>query len=817
MRCRTIILTWSLLLVSGLSAFAQSGYQKPPKAVLDVLDAPSSPNVSINPTRDKMLLVESSRYPSIAQVAQPMLRLAGSRINPNTNGPHGGGRITKLTLKNISDSKETAIAIPAGASFGAPEWSPDGKQFAVTNTLSNGIELWIGDAATGKLRRVPGVLINSAFGGGGGGRGGGGGGDDAVQWMPDSKTLLCKTIPANRGSAPVAPTVPVGPTVQENYGKVSPAPTYQDLLRNPHDEKLYEHYATAQLAFINAATGKATNVGKPAIYSGIDIAPDGNHLLITMTHKPYSYLLTAFAFPKEIEVWDRSGKLIHKVVSSPLQDQIPLEGVATGPRGINWRPTEPATLVWAEALDGGDTKKKAAVRDRVVMLKAPFTGQPIELAKTENRFAGLSWLEKGGQVFLRDSDRVSRRARTFLLNADNPSQQAKLIWNRSQQDRYNDPGSPVMKRLPNGQSVIRQNGDDIFLDGTGASAKGDRPFLDKFNLTTLKAARLFHCDENSYESVTTLLSDDGSKFMTRYETTTTPPNYFIRSGSNKQAVTNFPDPTPQIRGIAKQLVTYKRKDGVTLSFTLYLPPAYKAGTPLPTVVWAYPLEFNDADTAGQVSGSPHRFTTITGMSHLFFALQGYAVLDAASMPVVGDVETMNNTYIEQIVSSAEAAIDKAVEMGVTDRNRVGVGGHSYGAFMTANLLAHCDLFKAGIARSGAYNRTLTPFGFQSERRTFWEAEEMYYRVSPFMYADKLKEPILLTHGEADNNTGTHPIQSDRFYQALKGNGATVRYVTLPHESHGYAARESIEHTLWEMMTWFDKYVKNAPGTTASNR
>ncbi len=802
----------SLMLVGLLlnTTAAQTPYQKPPKAILDVLNAPSSPNVSLNPTRDKTMLVEAARYPSIAQLAQPMLRLAGSRINPMTNGAQMTPRVTKLTLKNVSDGKEIAIAIPAGASFGAPQWSPDGKQFALTNTLANGIELWIGEATTGKVRRLSNVLINSAFDGGFGG-------GDAVQWMPDNKTLLCKTIPANRGAAPVAPTTPIGPTVQENYGKVTPAPTYQDLLRNPHDEKLYEFYATSQLAFVNVATGKATDLGKPAIYSGVDIAPDGKHLLITTNHKPFSYLLTANSFPHEYEVWDLSGKLIHKVASTPLQDQVAMENVPTTPRSINWRATEPATLVWVEALDGGETKKKAALRDRVVMLKAPFTGQPIELAKTEHRFAGLMWLEKGGQVLLRDSDRVTRKARTFLLNADNlqsGAQPAKLIWNRSAQDRYNDPGQPLMKRLPNGQAVIRQNGEDIFLEGAGASSQGDRPFLDKFNLATLKAERLWRCDETSYETVTSLMSDDGSKFMTRYETATTPPNYFIRSGSSKQALTNFPDPTPQIRGIKKQLVTYKRKDGVPLSFTLYLPPDYKAGTPLPTVVWAYPREFNDADTAGQVSGSANRFTTITGMSHLFFLLQGYAVLDDASMPVVGDVETVNNTYIEQVVASAEAAIDKAVEMGVTDRNRVGVGGHSYGAFMTANLLAHSDIFKAGIARSGAYNRTLTPFGFQSERRSFWEAEDMYYRVSPFMYADKLKEPILLTHGEADNNSGTHPIQSDRFYQALKGNGATVRYVTLPHESHGYAARESIEHTLWEMITWFDKHVAGGNSTAS---
>jgi len=635
--------------------------------------------------------------------------------------------------------------------------------------------------------------------------------------MPDSKTLLVQTIPVGRGEAPVAPTVPIGPTVQENYGKATPAMTFQDLLKNPHDEKLFEYYATSQLMTVNAATGKASPLGKAAIYAGIDIAPDGNHLLVVSNHKPFSYSLTAGSFPREVEVWDRSGKLIHKFASLPLQDQVPIEGVPTGPRSINWRPTEPATLVWVEALDGGDTRKKADLRDVVKMLKAPFKGEAAELIKTEQRFGGLTWGEKNGLVLARDFDRNRRRSRTFMLNANNPSQAPKLVWDLSIQDRYNNPGSPEMKRLPNGQFVILQNGDNIFLTGPGASPKGDRPFLDRFNLMTLKSERIFQCDDSSYETVVDLLADDGSKFLTRYETQTTPPNYYIRSAfsSDKVALTNFPDPTPQLRGIKKQLVRYKRKDGVDLSFTLYLPSDYKQGTRLPTVVWAYPREFGDADTAGQISGSTNRFTTISGISHLFFLLQGYAVLDDATMPVIGTPETMNNTYIEQIVASAEAAINKAVEMGVTDRERVGVGGHSYGAFMTANLLAHSDVFKAGIARSGAYNRTLTPFGFQSERRTFWEAPDMYFKVSPFMSAHKIKEPILLIHGEADNNTGTHPIQSDRMFQAIKGNGGNVRYVTLPFESHGYSARESTEHTLWEMVTWFDKYVKGAQPATAS--
>ncbi|MDQ3009481.1 MAG: prolyl oligopeptidase family serine peptidase [Acidobacteriota bacterium] len=799
---------------------AQTPYQKPPKAVLDVLNAPSTPSVSFSPARDRMLLMDSERYPTIGDMAEPMLRLAGLRINPNTNGPHRMARIMGLTLRNLADGKEIKIAVPANAHLGfgggggrgggggaiAGGWSPDGKHFAFTNTTATGIELWVGDAATGAVRRAPGVMLNAAYG-------------EAMQWMPESKTLLCQMIVTGRGKPPAELRVPTGPNIQESYGKHSPAPTFEDLLKSSHDEDLFEYYVTSQLALVNAVNLRAAPVGKPAIFSSTEASPDGNHILVVRNHKPYSYILTANAFPKEVEVWDHAGKIVHKLASLPLADQVPLEGVTTGPRGYHWRPTigaESATLVWVEALDGGDTRKPAPLRDRVLMLKAPFQGTPTEITKTQYRYAGITWGEKG-LAFLRDADRQRRTGRTFLINVDDASQQPRLVWERSAQDRYNDPGQPVMRALPNGQRVMWQHGNHIYLNGQGASPQGDRPFLDRFDLTTLKAERLFRCDDKSFESVVALLTDDASRFITRYETSNDQPNYFIRSAgdSSKKALTKFSDPTPQLRAIKKQLVTYKRADGVPLSFTLYLPPDYKPGTALPSVIWAYPLEFGDANTAGQISGSTNRFTTISGMSQLFFVLQGYAVLDSATMPVIGDPETMNNTYVEQIVASAKAAIDKAVEMGVTDRNRVGVGGHSYGAFMTANLLAHSDLFKAGIARSGAYNRTLTPFGFQSERRTLWQAPDMYLKVSPFMFAEKIKEPILLIHGEADDNSGTFPIQSDRMYQAIKGNGGNVRYVTLPLEPHGYTARESLEHTLWEMITWVDKYVKNAQPATAS--
>ncbi|HWR36719.1 MAG TPA: prolyl oligopeptidase family serine peptidase [Clostridia bacterium] len=793
---RRLLFVIVLLVVAG---YSQTTYQKPPKEILDVLNAPPTPTGVLSPSQAQMILAQGVRYPAVAELAQPMLRLAGIRINPATNGLHLSPRFVGYTLKWLADGHEVKVAVPVDANMSAPRWSPDGKQFLFTNTSKTAVELWIGDAATGKIRPAKGLRLSAVT-------------DDVAQWMPDSKTVLVKMVPADRGAAPAKAGAPVGPNVQESTGNAAPAPTYQDMLQNAYDEAQFDYYATAQLASVDSTTLKATPIGKPAIYLEVTPSPDGQHLLLERVHRPYSYLHPAEDFPKDVEVWDRTGKLQYTVAKLPLQDNVPIDGVATGPRRYAWRPNQAATLYWAEALDEGNPKKKVPHRDRLAMLKAPFSGAPIEIIKIENRLMNIAWGESAG-VFVTDYERDKRWVRTMLVDPEKPASEPKLLWSRSNQDRYNDKGTPLTRPLANGFPAVVQDGDSIFLAGVGASQDGDRPFLDRFSVTTLELKRLFRSEAEGYEAVVALLSGDGTRFLTLKESLMTPPNYYVRTATEAKAVTNFSDPTPQIRQIKKQRVTYKREDGVQLSFTLYLPPNYKEGTRLPTIVWAYPLEYNDAGTAGQVSGSTQRFTTLVGISHLFLVLQGYAVLDNAAMPVIGAPETVNNTFVQQILADAKAAIDKAVEMGVTDSNRVGVGGHSYGAFMTANLLAHSDLFKAGVARSGAYNRTLTPFGFQSERRTFWEAKDTYLTMSPFLVADKIRTPILLIHGEADNNTGTFPIQSDRMYQAIRGNGGTVRYVTLPFESHGYSARESTEHTLWEMITWFDKWVKNAPEKT----
>lgn len=787
-----------LFLFSAINALAQSGYQKPPKEIEDVLNAAANASTSISPGKDKILMLEPLRYPPISELAQPMLRLAGLRINPNTNGRHLQPYAVKATLKNIFDGKEMAIQLPTGAQIIAPSWSADGKYIAVGNQTRNGIELWIVETATAKAKKINGVTVNTILGG--------------YDWMPDQKTLLVNAIPKNRGTAPkYQDLVPGGPNIQEGSGRGGAVQTFQDLLKSPNDEALFTFYSTSQLMAVGV-DGKMKEIGQPAIFDTNTVSPDGKYLLVSKIHAPYSYLYPYSRFPSDTEIWDTNGKMIYKVDSSPLQDKLPVQGVPTGPRSVDWNPVEPATLVWAEALDGGDPKNKVTPRDKIVALKAPFSGSPTEIVKTEQRYQGRTFGEKNNLMFFYDYNRDTQKRRMYMTDFNNPSATPKLISDLNVNDRYGDIGQPVTKQLPNGERVVLQNGDFIFLTGTGASPEGDRPFLRKMNLQTLKTEEIFRSGNDRFESFVALMNDDGTQFITRKESISEPPNLILNDTVKRIAprpLTNFADTTPQLRGIKKQLVKYKRADGVDLSFTLYLPPNYKEGTKLPTLVWAYPLEFTDNSTAGQVTGSTNRFTQIGGISHLFLLLEGYAILDNTTMPVVGDPLTVNDTFIKQIVDSAQAAIDKGVEMGVVDRDRVAVGGHSYGAFMTANLLAHSDLFRTGIARSGAYNRTLTPFGFQSERRNFWEAKDLYQNVSPFFFADKINEPILLIHGEADNNQGTFPMQSERLFAAIRGNGGTARLVMLPLESHGYSAKESTEHTLFEMVNWMNKYVKNA--------
>jgi dipeptidyl aminopeptidase/acylaminoacyl peptidase len=810
-----------LALSAALPVAAQSGYDKPPQNILDVMHAPALPVPVMSPTYDRMILGYMQNYPSIERVATPYLRLAGVRVEPKNHSKHdtaGGYGVTPCAigfeLVHIPDGAQTHVALPAGVCLSRPWWSADGKMFAFSNIAPDSVELWVGDATTGVAHRVAGVALNPMFG-------------NDVQWMPDQKTLLVKMVPPGMGAPPPEPVVPIGPSIQETGGQKGESSTYEnrDTLGNKHDEDVFDYFADAQLALVNADTGAITTIDKADLYDEVRIAPDGQHVLIAAIHKPYSYVTTYNHFPRELEVWDiadRAHVKKHTVASLPLADRVPVRGVPLGPREFSWRPTDPATLLWAEALDGGDWNVDVPARDKVMLLKAPFTAQPVEIERTTQRYVGFDWSERPSIALLNEYDSNKHMERTSIVDVDDLQQKPRVLWELSSDEHYANPGSPVMERLANGSQVIRQDGDSIFLSGTGSSPDGDRPFLDRLNLKTLQYERLFRSDRTSYESFLSFTGPDTRRFLTWHQSPTDVPNAFERTlgkpaevavgeavfMSTSAAITHIPDPTPEVRAIKKRLVKYKRADGLDLSFTLYTPPGYKEGTRIPAILYAYPADYADASKAAQVTGSQEMFTTLR--QYRLLLLGGYAIIDNASFPIVGDPKKAYDTYLEQLVADAKAAVDEAVRLGVADPNRIGVTGHSHGALMTANLVAHSDLFRAGAATSGSYNKTLTPFGFQNETRSVWEAQDVYLKVSPFFFADKLKTPLLIVHGAEDANPGTTPIQSVKLFEAIRGNGGTARLVMLPHEPHWYSAMESQEQLIYEMLRWFDKYVKNAP-------
>jgi dipeptidyl aminopeptidase/acylaminoacyl peptidase len=794
----------ALALTCGLAASAaqsQEPYRTPPEVVQRILDAPPLPMVSASPNGSLLLLAQPQGLPGIADLSRPMLRLAGLRINPATNGPFTASRgFMALTLQDTAGSSR-AVTLPEGASVGGISWSPDGRWIAFLNTGDDGIALWVAEATTGAARALTEPRLNAVLG-------------QPCRWMPDSKGLLCRMVPADRGVPPVESRVPAGPIVQRNEGRAAPVPTFQDLLGSPHDEALFEHYATSQLVLVGVASGDARSLGEPGIFLGADPAPGGHYLLIERVQRPFSYQVSVRSFPQEVEVWTLQGRRAATVASIPLAENVPVGGVRTGPRSFEWRPGEEATVVYVEALDGGNTRRPAEIRDRVVALAAPFS-TPVELGRLGYRYGGTMW-GRDGIALVSEFDRMTRHVRVWAVNTSRPDAGWRIVFDRSMEDRYGDPGSPVMTTDGAGQTVLLQSQDGrwIYLRGQGASPEGDRPFLSRMHLENRRIEQLWRSPADAYETVVEVLDTRARRVITRRETSTAPPNYYVadlRARTAPRAITRRENPAPELASVRRELVAYQREDGVGLSGTLYYPTDYVEGKKVPVVFWIYPREFASADAAGQVSGSAHRFVLPGGSSHLFLLTQGYAVLDNPTLPVVGG-DTANNTYVQQTVAGAKAAIDYLMRRGIADGS-FGVGGHSYGAFATANLLAHSDLFRTGVARSGAYNRTLTPFGFQSEQRTFWQARDVYLDMMPFSHADKINEPILLIHGMADNNSGTFPIQSERMYAALKGFGATVEYVQLPFESHGYAARESVMDVVARMIEWFDRYVKGGKAAT----
>ncbi len=781
-------------------------WKSPPEDLLDVLHAPQLPEVWTAPTGEHLLLADPVLYPPLAELAAPMHKLAGIRVNPAINGYHGRHGGTSPRLVRVEDGAATPLDLPADAEVHDVEWTVDGQRFALTVGYADHIGLWVG-SVEGELTRVEDLALNPLMG-------------TAVSWLPDQGRLLVRRIP-RRGPAPEPPAIPAGPEILEGAG-ASARSTYEarNLLVTAHDDALFEYFTTSELVIVDPATRRLKVVGAPAPYYNAEFSPDGEYLLVEYLVGPWSHEVGWRRFASEVEVWNPDGDLVAKIASLPLANEVPVHGVPLGPRSISWRPTASHTLFWVEALDGGDPMATVPHRDRLMRLDAPFTAEPQEVFRAEHRIQPWqnAWGAEGGTLMLAQRERIRRWRYVWLLDVDEGT--SRLWFDLDEDDRYGDPGYPLFRPLPNGRWVLRQKGDAVYFRGSGGTETGDRPFLDLRQLATGETQRLFRCDPDRYEFFVAFAGDE-DHFVLSSESAVDVPNYYLATfGDRIEAaegeairtltrvpITNFEDPTPQLREIEKRIVHYEREDGVPLSFHLHLPPGYEEGTPLPTVLYAYPLEYSGITTAGQVRGSTQRFMRIWGASHLYFLLRGYAVLDRTAMPMLGDPETTYDTFVPQLVADAEAAVAKAVEMGVTDPERIGVIGHSHGGLMVANLLAHTDLFRAGIARSGSYNKTTQPFGFQSERRSLFEARDVYIQVSPTFFADQVNEPVLVIHGDDDSNPGTLTFQSEVFFEAVRGSGGTARLVLLPFEDHGYRARESLEHVLWEQLRWFDKYVK----------
>ena len=782
-----------------------STWQSPDEDILNILYAPQSPKISLSPSKTHMILTDRIVYPSLAELAAPMLKLAGTRVNPKNNyyhGRHGGINPRIVTIKN---GKETQLDLPANAEIFSTNWTVDGKRFALSVGFEDRIELWIGDV-NGNVAKIPNIVLNPLM-------------DQAVRWFPNQEKLLLRVI-NDRGPAPEKSNIPSGPKILEDAG-ASARSTYEarNLLETSFDDDLFTYYTQSELVIYDTKSKQQKVIGPSATYTNSSISPDGKYVLIKRLKKPWSHEVGWWRFAHDIEVIDLNGNLIKTVANQPLANEVPNRGVITGPRNVNWQPTAGHTLFWREALDGGNPLSKVDFRDKLVKWQAPFTAEKEEVFKSEHRIQMAIWGESNGMLMVYQRERMRRWRHIWLLNVDKGT--AKKWFDFSENDRYNDPGYPISTLLKNGKYAIKVDGESVYFRGQGGSIDGDRPFVDRRNFKTGEIERIFRSDKGKYESFIGFAEQPNAFIMSSESPTTVPNLYKAKLGKTiqvndgegsrlitKQPITKNEDPCPELRQIETKIIRYKRNDGVELSFQLLLPIGYKEGTKVPVVVYAYPLEYSDSKTAGQVRGSSNKFMRIYGPSHKYFLMRGYAVLDNTAMPMIGDPETVYDTFVPQLVADAKAAVEKAVEMGFADPQKIGVIGHSHGGLMVANLLAHTDLFCAGIARSGSYNKTNQPYGFQGERRSLFEATQSYIDCSPTFFADQVNEPILIIHGEDDSNPGTLTFQSEVFYEAVRGSGGTARLILLPFEDHGYRAKESIEHVLWEQLNWFDKHVKN---------
>ncbi len=384
-------------------------------------------------------------------------------------------------------------------------------------------------------------------------------------------------------------------------------------------------------------------------------------------------------------------------------------------------------------------------------------------------------------------------------------------------------GRLEMKRGPNGANVVMLGSDNktVYLSGTrspGANwnTQAPRPWVDKLDFETGKRDRVFDSPANGYDEFVSALDDDFSAYIYMHESPTVIQDAYVRdmkAGTSTQ-LTHAKDVAPEVSGAQhKRIQLTRQRDGIKFWVDLTLPADWKPGTRLPGIIWFYPREYTaqaDYDRSRyttNINKFPDTPALRPASSTKLWVTQGNAVIEP-DCPIMGSAGKMNDNYARDLAENLELTVNAMVDQGYIDRDHVGIGGHSYGAFSTVNALTLTSIFKAGIAGDGMYNRSLTPFGFQSERRNFFEAQSTYLEMSPFFRADKISGPLLMYHSLEDQNVGTAPISSIRMFHALQGLGKPAALFMYPYEDHSVATYQTDLDQWARWFAWFDMYVKN---------
>jgi dipeptidyl aminopeptidase/acylaminoacyl peptidase len=788
---------------------------------------------ALSPDGKHFLVTRSTELSTLEKMSFETYRLAELEFRPKTNRHWyldtfgmNGLRVYSFEQRQLKD-----IPIPADTIVSDMMWSPDGGKVAFLAHRPEGTRVWTADVATGKTSPLGDAFVMATLTGRRGRGTPATSGSRMLQWTPKG-TVITLLVPSDRGPEPER-GVPKSPIIRRTREKPSPTRTQPFLLKDEHDMALFRYYTTAQMAEL--APGKAPRkIGEPAVYMGFSSSPDGQYILAEKLVEPFSFIVGYSSFPNRLDVMDLDGKVVSNIREIPLQENQTRRSsqvLQDFPREVVWHPSG-ATLgfLWKEEKkrdeegEESEDEERTPRRDRIMSLAPPFDMSQVKLhvlnTDKDQSFNGIRYAMEGDFAFVtvRDSDNENGESTekivAYHLGRDDPTEQI-VVPEYDPDDIIDHPGEILTQRTQNGivYALTSSKGGQVYLEGDGLKEDfKPQPFVDRVAIGGGQKERVFEGGKDMYERPLVPLDPDLSQMIVARESKAEFPNSYLWSPSGSMnKLTANQDPFPEITGVKRVDFTFTRRDGLEIQGRISLPVGYQEGTRVPAMFWTYPSEYSSEKEYEEDAIRDRNHNRFTHLSYLrwsdIWLSQGYALVHP-DVPIIDKGNTYNDNYVQHMVDSLYAAIRKVDQMGYIDVDRIGHGGHSYGAFATANLLAHTPFFKAGIAGNGAYNRSLTPMGFQSERRFIWDTHGLYLEMSPFFQADRIDTPILLYHGADDNNTGTFPIQSDRLIQALTGLGKTAVLYKYPYESHSPRAKATYMDIWARWLEWFDKYVKN---------